>query len=54
VRLDRFFSVVAPALKPRFEHVAYIDMRYTNGFAVGWLDAPEPEQRVTEEFEASG
>lgn len=37
-RVDRFFDVVEPALAERFGHVRYIDLRYTNGFAVGWLD----------------
>lgn len=35
-RLDRFFGVAAPALSGAFNHVSYIDLRYTNGFAVGW------------------
>jgi cell division protein FtsQ len=41
-RLYRFFDVVAPALAPQLERVAYVDLRYTNGFAVGWRgDAPK-------------
>jgi cell division protein FtsQ len=39
-RLYRFFDVVAPALANDFKRVAYVDLRYTNGFAVGWRDAP--------------
>jgi len=35
-RLDRFFAVAAPALSSDFNHIDYIDLRYTNGFAVGW------------------
>lgn len=42
-RLARFFDVVAPALSDRFGRVDYVDMRYTNGFAVGWLDAAPTE-----------
>jgi cell division protein FtsQ len=38
-RLHRFFDVVAPALANEFKRVAYVDLRYTNGFAVGWRDA---------------
>jgi cell division protein FtsQ len=38
-RLYRFFDVVAPALANDFKRVAYVDLRYTNGFAVGWRDA---------------
>jgi cell division protein FtsQ len=41
-RVDRFFEVVAPALAEQFNRVSYVDLRYTNGFAVGWLeDSPE-------------
>jgi cell division protein FtsQ len=39
-RLYRFFDVVAPALVKDFSRVAYVDLRYTNGFAVGWRDEP--------------
>lgn len=35
-RLYRFFDVVAPALATQLERVNYVDLRYTNGFAVGW------------------
>jgi cell division protein FtsQ len=35
-RLDRFFTVAAPALATEFDRVGYVDLRYTNGFAVGW------------------
>lgn len=38
-RLYRFFEVVAPALANDLKRVAYVDLRYTNGFAVGWRDA---------------
>jgi len=35
-RLLRFFDVVAPALAGELPRVRYVDLRYTNGFAVGW------------------
>ena len=35
-RLARFASMALPALGARLAAVAYVDMRYTNGFAVGW------------------
>lgn len=35
-RLERFVAVAWPALRARAIEVAYVDMRYTNGFAVGW------------------
>jgi cell division protein FtsQ len=37
-RLATFFAVVAPALRADFARVKYVDLRYTNGFAVGWLE----------------
>jgi len=39
-RLYRFFDVVAPTLAADLKGVAYVDLRYTNGFAVGWRDGP--------------
>ena len=39
-RLYRFFDVVAPTLVSELKRVNYVDMRYTNGFAVGWRDGP--------------
>jgi len=36
-RLDRFFTIVAPILASKFARVRYVDLRYTNGFAVGWF-----------------
>ena len=35
-RLARFSAVALPALAAKLTAVAYVDMRYTNGFAVGW------------------
>lgn len=35
-RLDRFFHLAAPLLRNEFELVTHVDMRYTNGFSVGW------------------
>jgi cell division protein FtsQ len=39
-RLYRFFAVVAPALAAVLPRVDYVDLRYTNGFAVGWRGGP--------------
>ena len=35
-RLDRFFLMAAPLLRNEFDRVSHVDMRYTNGFSVGW------------------
>jgi cell division protein FtsQ len=40
-RLDRFFSAVLPALGAQLDRIRYFDLRYTNGFAVSWLDELE-------------
>jgi cell division protein FtsQ len=39
-RLYRFFDFVAPVLAAELARVEYVDLRYTNGFAVGWRDGP--------------
>lgn len=36
-RLERFATVALPVLKEQLASVAYVDMRYTNGFAVGYM-----------------
>jgi cell division protein FtsQ len=38
-RLDRFIQTALPVMSPRAREVAYIDMRYSNGFAIGWKKA---------------
>ena len=35
-RLDRFFELASPLLRNEFDRVSHVDMRYTNGFSVGW------------------
>ncbi|MEM8984790.1 MAG: cell division protein FtsQ/DivIB [Pseudomonadota bacterium] len=37
-RSERFLSVVAQMISRRQEAIDYIDMRYSNGFAIGWKD----------------
>ncbi|HKE44357.1 MAG TPA: cell division protein FtsQ/DivIB [Steroidobacteraceae bacterium] len=38
-RLDRFIQAAVPTIAGRAEDIAYVDMRYSNGFAVGWKRA---------------
>ncbi len=40
-QLPRLKNTVLPALNRRLDAVARIDLRYANGFAVGWRDASE-------------
>jgi cell division protein FtsQ len=41
-RLERFIAAASPLIATRPADLSYIDMRYSNGFAVGWL----PSARV--------
>jgi len=48
-RLERFFTVAAPALAAELARVDYIDLRYPNGFAVGWREPlPAAETQLAE------
>lgn len=42
-QLDLLTGTVLPRLQDRLAEVAHIDLRYSNGFAVGWKNRP-PEQ----------
>lgn len=35
-RLERFISVASPIVAARGAEVSYVDLRYSNGFSVGW------------------
>jgi cell division protein FtsQ len=35
-RLDRFIRLASPMVAKRVAEITYVDMRYTNGFSVGW------------------
>jgi cell division protein FtsQ len=53
-RLDRFFDVVAPALDDELPQVKYVDLRYANGFAVGWHDASRTQLAQNKESPTRG
>ncbi|HYM36137.1 MAG TPA: cell division protein FtsQ/DivIB, partial [Steroidobacteraceae bacterium] len=36
-RLNRFIVAASPLVATRAGEVNYVDMRYSNGFAVGWM-----------------
>ncbi len=40
-RIDRFFYALNQVLAPVADQVDYVDMRYTNGFAIGWKSKGE-------------
>jgi cell division protein FtsQ len=41
-RLDRFIRTASQVIAHRAGDVAYVDMRYSNGFAIGWKRAAAP------------
>ena len=45
-QLETFFEIAAPALVERFDEVDYVDLRYANGFAVGWRTGAERSNAV--------
>jgi cell division protein FtsQ len=45
-RIDRFFAAAMPTLAGDLDRIEYIDLRYANGFAVGWREAPDPDSAV--------
>ena len=53
-RLDRLFRVVAPILAAEFDRVSHVDLRYTNGFSVGWYPDSDLQPVVEVEVFDSG
>ena len=53
-RTERFFAVVVPELAARFGDIEYVDLRYSNGFAVGWYPTPDGEALAAHEGAGSG
>lgn len=47
-RIDRFFAALDKVIAPKSEQVDYVDMRYTNGFAIGWKDRNPMRVKLTE------
>ena len=45
-RIDRLFAVAVPTLSRELDRVAYIDLRYANGFAVGWREPPATDSTL--------
>jgi cell division protein FtsQ len=39
-RLDRFIRTASQVIAHRVGEISYVDMRYSNGFAIGWRTAP--------------
>lgn len=47
-RLERFIAVASPVVAARAAEVSYVDLRYSNGFSVGW-NAPARVARGAED-----
>jgi cell division protein FtsQ len=47
-RIRRFFDLAFPALvqEGSFDRAGYVDMRYPNGFAVGWRKSATPDAQL--------
>jgi cell division protein FtsQ len=41
-RLDRFIRTASQVIAHRLNDITYVDMRYSNGFAIGWRSARAP------------
>jgi cell division protein FtsQ len=52
-RIDRFFDVAVPALASDLDRALYVDMRYPNGFAVGWQSS-EPVMTEVARLDTGG
>lgn len=45
-RMERFMQIGAQVIAGRAADVAYVDMRYSNGFAIGWRRDRKPPRTV--------
>lgn len=45
-RIDGFFKALDSVVAAETDRIDYVDMRYTNGFAIGWKDQQEPRPNV--------
>ena len=41
-RIDRFIHTASQVISHRLNEIAYVDMRYSNGFAIGWRNQVTP------------
>jgi len=48
-RLERFIQVASPLVAARSGEVRYVDLRYSNGFSVGW----NPPARVAQDVDST-
>jgi len=54
-RLDRFLTAASPLIATRAGEMNYVDMRYSNGFAIGWINpATNAEKSIANKTTAKG
>ena len=53
-RLERFIALASPMVAKRLAEISYVDMRYTNGFSVGWNGRSSLAVAPTEVAEGDG
>ena len=41
-RIDRFIRTASQVIAHRLTDISYVDMRYSNGFAIGWRNSQTP------------
>ncbi len=41
-RIDRFIHTASQVIAHRLNEISYVDMRYSNGFAIGWRNQGTP------------
>jgi cell division protein FtsQ len=51
-RLDRFIRTAAQVIAHRVGEISYVDMRYSNGFAIGWRSGASPDADAAKRDEA--
>jgi cell division protein FtsQ len=53
-RLERFIRTASQVISHHPNEVAYVDMRYSNGFAIGWRTPQTPAPAPVEESKRNG
>jgi cell division protein FtsQ len=53
-RMQRFFRAFDQVIAPINEKVRYVDMRYTNGFSVGWKNSGSMNAAINLETDGNG
>lgn len=53
-RFDKFLNVALVIVQRRAQAISYIDMRYMNGFAIGWRAGASPQTTASAGWDARG